>query len=69
MGKRFTIADCYALPALFFAKLALPGFGVKDPLAKHKKVKKYWAALKRDPMCKQVIKEMDAMAKQFFGEN
>ncbi len=69
MGKKFTIADCYALPALFFAKLALPGFGVKDPLAKHKKVKKYWSALKRDPMCKQVIKEMDTMAKQFFGDN
>ncbi len=67
MGKRFTIADCYALPALFFVMLLTPNFGLKDPLAKHKKVKKYWAALKRDPMTKQAIKEMDAMAKQFFG--
>ncbi len=67
MGKRFTIADCFALPALFFVQLVTPGFGVKDPLAKHKKIKKYWNGLKRTPMTKQVIKEMDAMAKQFFG--
>ena len=67
MGKRFTVADCYALPALFFVLMVAPGFGVKDPLAKHKKVKKYWNGLKRTPMTKQVIKEMDTMAKQFFG--
>jgi glutathione S-transferase len=66
-GKKFTIADCYALPALFFVQLAIPGFGEKDPLANHKVVKKYWNRLKRDPMTKQVIKEMNAMAKQFFG--
>jgi glutathione S-transferase len=67
MGKKFTIADCYALPALFFVDLVVPGFGVKDPLADHKKVKKYWNALKRDPMTKQALKEMSVMAKQFFG--
>lgn len=67
LGKRFTIADCYALPALFFVNLVTPGFGVKDPFAGHKNVKKYWASLKRDPMCKQALKEMTAMAKQFFG--
>lgn len=69
MGKRFTMADCFALPALFFVQLAIPGFGVKDPLAKHKKVKKYWSSLKRTPLTKQVIKEMNAEAKQFFGGN
>ena len=69
MGKRFTVADCFALPALFFVQLAIPGFGVKDPLAKHKKVKKYWNSLKRTPLTKQVIKEMNAEAKQFFGGN
>lgn len=67
MGKRFTIADCYALPALFFLHYCLPMVGVKDPLAKHKKVKKYWNAMKRNPMGKKALKEMDAMAKQFFG--
>lgn len=67
MGKRFTIADCYALPALFFVNLVTPSFGVKDPFAGHKNVKKYWAALKRDPMGKKALKEMTAMAKQFFG--
>jgi glutathione S-transferase len=67
MGKKFTIADCYGVPALFFVHLVVPSFGVKDPLAKHKKVKKYWSALKRDPMTKVVLKEMDVMAKQFFG--
>ncbi len=67
VGKKFTIADCYALPALFFVLLMAPAFKIKDPLAKHKAVKKYWNALKRDAMTKQVIKEMDAMAKQFFG--
>ncbi len=69
MGKRFTVADCFALPALFFVQLTIPGFGVKDPLAKHKKVKKYWNSLKRTPLTKQVIKEMNAEAKQFFGGN
>lgn len=67
MGKRFTIADCYALPALFFVNLVAPSFGVKDPFADHKNVKKYWAALKRNPMGKKAIKEMTEMAKQFFG--
>ena len=67
MGKRFTIADCYVLPALYFVMLVVPGLGEKDPLANHKNVKKYWNGLKRDPMTKQVIKEMDTMAKQFFG--
>ena len=67
MGKKFTIADCYAMPALFFVNLVTPGFGVKDPFAGHKNVKKYWAALKRDPITKQANKEMTAMAKQFFG--
>ena len=69
MGKRFTVADCFALPALFFVQLAIPDFGVKDPLAKHKKVKKYWNSLKRTPLTKQAIKEMNAEAKQFFGGN
>ncbi len=69
MGKRFTMADCFALPALFFVQLTIPGFGVKDPLAKHKKVKKYWSSLKRTPLSKQAIKEMTAMAKQFSGRN
>jgi glutathione S-transferase len=67
MGKRFTIADCYALPALYFVNLITPLFGVKEPFAGHKKVKKYWAAVKRDALTKQAMKEMKAMAKQFFG--
>ena len=67
MGKRFTIADCYALPALFFTLMVSPRFGTSDPLKNHKKVKKYWNGLKRTAMTKQVIKEMDTMAKQFFG--
>ena len=69
MGKKFTVADCYALPALFIVQLVIPGFGVKNPLATHKKVKKYWNALKRDPVTKKTIKEMDTMAKQFFSGN
>lgn len=67
MGKKFTIADCYALPALFFVNLVTPSFGVKDPFAGHKNVKKYWASLKREPLTKQALKEMATMAKQFFG--
>lgn len=67
MGKRFTIADCYAFPALFFVTLMTPFFGVKDAFADHKNVKKYWNAMKRDALTKQALKEMKAMAKQFFG--
>ncbi|MEQ8733822.1 MAG: glutathione S-transferase family protein [Rhodospirillaceae bacterium] len=67
MGKRFTIADCYAMPALYFVNMVVPLFGVKDPFAEHKNVKKYWNSLKRDALTKQAMKEMNAMAKQFFG--
>lgn len=52
MGKSFTIADCYAAPALLFVTAVAPLFGNKDILKGRPNVKKYWAAIKRHPSAK-----------------
>jgi glutathione S-transferase len=65
-GSRFTIADCYLMPALFFMNILLPGFGLKDPFGNHKKIKKYWNKLKKDPLTKQAMREMSVVAKTFM---
>ena len=66
-GKSFSIADCYALPALFFVQLLLPSFiNTKDPFSDHKKVKRYWNRLKKHAYTKDTIKEMNQIAKNFI---
>lgn len=52
MGKSFTIADCYAAPALLFVTAVAPLFGNKDILKGRPNVKKYWAAIKKHPSAK-----------------
>lgn len=66
-GSRFTVADCYLMPALFFMNILLPTFGLKDPFGDHKKIKKYWNKLKKDPLTKQAMKEMNVVAKTFMN--
>ena len=48
-GKRFTIADCYALPSLLFASSVTPRFGLKNPYKDYLNVKKFWATIKKHP--------------------
>lgn len=63
MGKSFTIADCYAIPALLFATAAAPQFGLKDPLKGRPNVKKYWAAMKKHPTAKAHMAETNKIMK------
>ena len=60
-GAKFTAADCFIIPALFFVTRWIEKLRVKDVLKPYKNVDKYWRAVQRDPMVKRVIKEMDVM--------
>lgn len=52
LGKSFSVADCYAAPALLFVTAVAPLFGNKDILKGRPNVKKYWAAIKKHPSAK-----------------
>jgi len=64
-GNTFSAADCYFVPAMFWLHALLPQVGVKDPLAKHKNVKKAWIAVKRNKMVRNTLKDMEKMMKEF----
>ncbi len=64
-GNKFTIADCYAVPALFFLTALVPRFGVADPLGGRKKLAKYLAKAKKDKLLGGVLSEMDTGLKQW----
>lgn len=68
-GAKFTIADCYAVPALFFLHFLVPQFGVADPLKGRKKLAKYWAKVKKDKLTREVLAEMDSGLKQVLAAN
>lgn len=63
-GAKFTIADCYAIPTLFWVQALLPPVGVADPLGGRKKLTKYVAKARKDKLIGAVIAEMDAGLKQ-----
>jgi glutathione S-transferase len=58
-GSTFSLADCYAVPALFFVHFLVPQFGIDDPLAGRPKLKKYWNKVQKDKLTGQVLREMD----------
>lgn len=68
-GAKFTIADCYAVPALFFTHFLAPQFGVANPLAGRKKLAKYWTKAKKDKLMGPVLAEMDAGLKLVLAAN
>jgi len=57
-GAKPTMADCYAVPSLFYVSTFLPRFGVSDPLAGRKKLGKYLARAKKDKILGKVLTEM-----------
>ena len=57
-GAKFTIADVYALPALGFASMFMPMFGVAKPLGAHKKLARYMAKAKKHKVMGAVLKDM-----------
>lgn len=66
VGK-FSMADCYALPALFFVHMMLPGFGIQNPLGDRPKLTAYWGRLQKDKLASGVLKEMGEALKSFRG--
>ncbi len=66
-GKSFTVADCYAIPALLFATSVGQLFGLKDPLKGRPNVKKYYAAIKKHPTAKAHIAETQKIMKDRLG--
>ncbi len=58
-GAKFTIADIYALPALQFASLFMPVFGVAKPLGARKKLNAYMTKAKKHKVMGSVMKDMD----------
>ena len=55
---KFSLADCYAVPALFFLNAFLPRFGVKNPLGDRPKLSAYWAKLQKEKLTRTVLAEM-----------
>lgn len=66
-GAKITIADCFAVPTLFWVLGTLSLFGVEKPLGDRKKLKKYWAKAQKDKMLGGLLKDMDAAFKQWQG--
>ncbi len=64
-GAKFTIADCYAVPALFFVCAFAPRFGVVDPIGGRKKLAKYLSKAKKDKLLGGVLNEMEIGLKQW----
>jgi glutathione S-transferase len=70
MGKpfaagKFSIADCYAVPALFFLNAVLPQFGVADPLGGRPRLAAYAAKLQKDKLTRGALAEMGEALKSF----
>jgi glutathione S-transferase len=59
MGDEFTMADCAACPALFYANLVMP-FGDS-----HANVAAYFDRLKARPACARVFREAEPYLKLF----
>ena len=57
-GARFSIADCYVGPALWFCVAAAAQVGVKDIFGKRKKLKSYFASIQKDKIAKPVFAGM-----------
>jgi glutathione S-transferase len=67
-GAKLTIADCYAVPAFFWFLAVMPMIGIDKPLAGHKKLAKYVAAMKKDKLMSAVLAEMDAGLKEILSQ-
>lgn len=68
-GAKFSLADCYAVPALFFMYFLLPQFGIDDPLAGRPKLKRYWAKVQKDKLTAGILRDMDEGLKAVMAGN
>jgi glutathione S-transferase len=62
---KFSLADCYALPAVFYLNALLPQFGVTEPLGNRPKLKAYVAKLEKDKLTRGLLHEMTEELKTF----
>ena len=67
-GSRFSIADTYVIPALYFAVEAGAQAGVADMLGKRKKLKAYWKSIRKDKSIQPALAGMDNRFQQMVAE-
>ncbi|GEM_PF-1386275 len=67
-GARFTIADCYAAPTLFFLHSIVPQVSSEPVLGKRTKLKRYYAKAKKDKLIGPVFEEMGEAMKAFLAQ-
>jgi glutathione S-transferase len=66
-GPAVSIADCFAVPALFFAVHASALFGVSDAIGSRKKVRAYWANAQKDKVAGKILQGMADRMKQLLA--
>jgi glutathione S-transferase len=59
-GERFTTADCWLIPVLFFVGMVGGVFGVGDLIAQHAKLAAYAKSIAAHPVAEKVTAEMGA---------
>lgn len=67
-GARFTIADCYAAPALFFLHAIVPQVSSDPVLGKRPRLKRYYAKIVKDKLIGGVMKEMGEAMKAYMQQ-
>jgi glutathione S-transferase len=72
-GKKFaagpspTIADCFVVPAMFFAVHAAALFGVSDAIGSRAKVRAYWNRVQADKTAAKILQGMSERMKQLMA--
>lgn len=66
-GASPTVADCFVVPALFFAVHAGALFGVSDTLEGRPKLSAYWKRAQKDKVAGKVLEGMRERMKQLLG--
>jgi glutathione S-transferase len=66
-GAAPTIADCYAVPALFFATEVGKLVGLADAIGARPKVKAYWERIGKDKVAQGVLRAMGDRLKQILA--
>jgi glutathione S-transferase len=72
-GKKFAagssagIADCFVIPALFFAVHAAALFDVNDAIGQRKKVRALWDAAHKDKVAGKILQGMSDRMKQLLA--
>jgi len=65
-GPSPTIADCFVIPALFFAVHAAAFYGVNDAIGGRKKLKAYWDRIQKDKVASTILSGMADRMKQLI---